>query len=127
MRLSAKIIKNFFGINQFTYGSEWSIREGEPNTLYFQLVDLDQEGLRYLPSSGSSVVVTFPALNSANELVKSAVQASVDDKSVWKVDLTASEKPYSGNVKVALTESGVTKRFNILQGLIVESLDVGGC
>lgn len=42
MRLSAIPIINFCDVNMFTYGSQWSVRAGDPNTLYFQIVDLDQ-------------------------------------------------------------------------------------
>lgn len=128
MRLYAKPIKNYANINQFDYASEWTIRQGEPNTLYFQLVDLDQESLRYLSSdAGVSVQVTFPAVNSVNIISKQAAQVSSLDRSIWAVSLLSTEIPSSGNVQVSVTESGMTRRFSLLQGLIVESLNEGGC
>ncbi len=128
MRLSSVTLKNFQNINSFQKSSEWTIRHDEPNTLYFQLVDLDQEGLRYIPTGASpSVQVIFPAVNSANVITKTATQVSASDPSLWKVDLLDTEKPSSGNVQFILTEGGVNRRFVVLQGLVVEMFNQGGC
>lgn len=128
MRLSAQTIKNFQNINSFQKSSEWTIRHDEPNSLYFQLVDLDQDGLRYIPTGSSpSVQVVFPAVNSANVITKTATAVSALDGSLWKVDLLETEKPSSGNVQMILTEGGITRRFVILQGLVIEMFNQGGC
>jgi hypothetical protein len=128
VRLSAQTLKNFQNVNSFQKSSEWTIRLDEPNTLYFQLVDLDQDGLRYIPTGASpSVQVVFPAVNPDNVITKTAIQASSLDGSLWKVDLLSTEKPSSGNVQFILTEGGVTRRFVVLQGLVVELFNQGGC
>jgi len=66
MRISAKALLNYTDTNHFTYGNQWIVQAGDPNTLYFQFVDLDQGGLRYMTGVGSSnqpvtVTVTFPS------------------------------------------------------------------
>lgn len=128
MRLSATPLKNFQHINSFQKSTEWTIRLDEPNTLYLQLIDLDQDGLRYIPTGASpSVQVIFPAVNPDNVITKTAIVVSALDGSLWKVDLLDTEKPSSGNVQVILTEGGVTRRFVILQGLVVEMFNQGGC
>ena len=128
MRLSSKTLKNFQNINSFDFASEWTIRLDEPNTLYFQLVDLDQDGLRYIPTGGSpSVQVIFPAVNSANVITKTATQVDVLDGSLWSVSLLETEKPSSGNVQFVVTEGGVTRRFVLQQGLVVEMFNQGAC
>jgi len=128
VRLSCKPLISFANINQFVAATEWVIRKGEPNSLYFQLVDLDQGGLRYMPTDASyGVVVTFPALNTAGTIVRTAVQASVLDRSIWRVDLLSTDVPSSGNVWVAVSEAGVVRRFSLLDGLRVEDINNGGC
>lgn len=128
MRLSAKIIKNFANVNQFSYANEWQIRQGEPNTLYFQLVDLDQDGLRHMPlDPAASVQVIFPSVNTSAVVTKVASQASNLDGSLWQVSLLDSEKVYSGNVQFRLTENGVTRSFYVMDALKVEMLNEGGC
>jgi hypothetical protein len=128
VRLSAQILKNFQNVNSFQKASEWTIRLDEPNTLYFQLIDLDQDGLRYIPTGASpSVQVVFPAVNPNNVITKTATAVSTLDGSLWKVDLLSTEKPSSGNVQFILTEGGVVRRFVVMQGLIVEMFNQGGC
>lgn len=129
VRLYAKPIKNFANINQFDYATEWFIRNGEENILYFQLVDQDQDGLRYIPTDASySVNVTFPSLDDAGIITKVASQANALDRSIWSVSLLDTDKVFSGNVKISLTEGGVTKNLVLFDGLSVENPDeVGGC
>jgi hypothetical protein len=65
MRISAKAIINYTDTNHFAYADQWIVRAGDSNTLYFQLVDLDQAGLRYMPgvsliNQPVNLTVTFP-------------------------------------------------------------------
>lgn len=124
MRLSAKAIKNFSNVNSFDYANEWTVRAGEQNILYFQLVDLDQADLRYMAGVGVSnqpagVTVTFPSIDDLQVINATAVQEA-DDKSIWKVTLNANQKPNSGNVAFAVFEGSNTRRFNVLQMIAVE-------
>jgi hypothetical protein len=128
VRLNASPLKNYQNINSFQKASEWTIRLDEPNTLRFQLVDQDQENLRYIPTGTVvTVQVIFPALNPANVITKTATSVSALDPSLWAVTLTELEKPSSGNVQFVITEDGVTRRFVLLQGLAVEMFNQGGC
>ena len=125
MLLSAKIIKNFCNINDFSYGNQWTIRAGEPNTLYFQLVDKDKDGLRYIAGVGSNnqpvgVIVTFASIDSAQTITATATQVSSADGSVWAVSLSGSQVPKSGSVTFAVTEGSVTRRFTAMNVLGVE-------
>jgi hypothetical protein len=128
MRLSARALKNYGSINQFDSATEWAVRAGDPNTLYFQLIDLDQDGLRYLPTDASyGVVVTFPAVNAAGVVTKTATQASALDRSIWSVSILAADKLYGGNVQFAVTEATATRRFSVLDAISVEDINNGGC
>lgn len=125
MRISAKAIVNYATINSFQTGNQWEIRSGEPNTLYFQLVDLDQEALRYLAGIGGSnqpagVAVTFPSIDDAQVITATATQVDSNDSSIWKVSLSSSQTPGSGNVQFAISEGAVTRRFSVLNMMSVE-------
>ena len=127
MRPSIKFIKNFANVNQFNYADEWQVRQGDVATLYFQLVDLDQDSLRIIPTAGGSlsVSVTFPSPNTP--LVKVASQNS-QDGSIWSVPLLATDLVYTGVVQIKYTQSnGNVYNFNIDQGLQVELLSIGDC
>jgi hypothetical protein len=66
MRISAKVVQNYTDTNHFSYANQWIIRAGDKVSLYFQFVDLDQTGLRYMTGVGTpnqpvNVTVTFPS------------------------------------------------------------------
>lgn len=126
MRLNVKPLKNYQNINSFQTASEWNVMQGEATSIYLQIIDLDQDSLRYVTTSGA-LTVTFPAVNSANILVKTATLVDTKDTSIFKVDLSASEIPSTGNIQFSLTEGLVTKKFVLQQGIVVESLNQGGC
>jgi hypothetical protein len=120
MRLSAKVIKNFSDINHFGYANQWEIRAGEPNTLYFQLVDMDQDGLRYMPQDPAvALSVNFPSVDDAKKITINAVQVT-GDGSLWKIDLSSTQIPASGNVVFSITENNVTRKFSGINLMSVE-------
>ena len=127
MLLSAKPIINYCDINMFTYGNQWCIRAGETNTLYFQLVDLNQNSLRYLTGIGVQnqpvqVQVTFPSVDDSAVITVTATQADVNESSIWMITLAASQRPMSGNVLFAVAEGNNTRRFSVLNMLCVEQV-----
>lgn len=148
MRLSARPILNFANVNSFTYGNQWIIRAGDPNTLYFQVVDLDQGpasviggpnplfgfqsaqvlsgnvGLRYIvgvggPNQPAGLTVTFPSIDDTQVITAQAVQ-NPNDGSIWSVTLGQNQKPNSGNVIFAVAEGNSIRRFSALNLLSVE-------
>lgn len=126
MKISARVVKSYANINNFGFGNQWEIRAGEPNTLYFQLVDSDlaaKDGchFRYIPTGTvNSVDVVFPSIDDDAGLVVAATAVSASDGSLWKVDLTALQVPSSGNVVLKLTQDGVVRSFGIINGITVE-------
>jgi hypothetical protein len=132
MRISAKILKNVIDINHFSYANQFYMSgfegETEAASLYIQLIDLDQDSLRYVPSTGATLNVIFPALGDNDVEITTTLQPFVGDLSIWKIDVPANnEFISSGNVIFSLTESSQTKRFVIKNALIVQYADQGGC
>lgn len=131
MRLSAKSLKNVENLNTFQYTNQWIVRQdgnsGEEQSLYFQLVDLDKDGIRYMPEVGAVVVVTFPDLDQSVQAVKTATNPFADDKSIFKIDLTVLDIIASGNVKFQITEGNKIKKFSVTNMVTVELLNAGGC
>jgi hypothetical protein len=128
MKLSAKFLKNVSNINTFQYTNQWDISEGSANRLYFQIIDKLKEDLRFMTQATLySVSVTFLSIDSNSEITKSAVQAFADDKSIWYIDLSASEVPNSGAVKFSITQDAVESKFKVEQAIVVDLLENGGC
>lgn len=146
MRLSVRPLLNYVNVNNFSYGNQWLIRAGDPNTLYFQVVDLDQGpasvigrpdpifgfgangslsgniGLRYMvgvTNTPAGITVTFPSIDDTQVINAAAVQ-DPNDKSIWSVTLGPNQKPASGNVQFAIAEGNQIRRFSALNVLGVE-------
>lgn len=155
MRLSARPLLNYANVNSFSYGNQWIIRSGDPNTMYFQIVDLDQGpanvigqfapanqfganstlsgsvGLRYMvgvgtPNQPAGITVTFPSIDDTAVINVNAVQ-DPNDKSIWSVTLGPNQQPASGNVQFAVAEGNSIRRFSALQILSVENTFNDGC
>lgn len=131
MRLSAKSLKNVENLNTFQYTNQWIVRQdgnsGEEQSLYFQLVDLDKDNIRYVPEAGAVVVVTFPDLDQSVQAVKTAVNPFAEDRSIFRIDLTVLDIIASGNVKFQITEGSKVKKFSVTNMVTVELLNAGGC
>lgn len=155
MRLTSTPIINFSTINDFQTTSQWTIRATDPNTLYFQLFDLDNVSVspyaplnsgffnaaiqsspqRFIAGVGGSnqpfsMTVTFPSLDPRNALVYTAT-SDPNDASVWSISLpgytSAGTAPSSGNVVFSLTQGTKAVTWVVANMLAVEMTNQGSC
>src|ERR1035437_804050 len=153
MRLTSTPIIKFSNINDFHTASQWSIRATDPNTLYFQLFDLDNTSTspynalnsgffnaaiqtapqRFIAGVGVSnqpaaMTVTFPSLDPTLTLTYTATK-DPNDGSVWSIALpgytSAGVAPASGNVIFSLTQGSVTVSWVVQNMLAVEMTNQG--
>lgn len=128
MRLYAKTLKNYIDINNFQEVSEWIVRESEENTLYFRIVDLDKDGLRYISKATVlSATVSFLSIDDDEEFTVNASNPDADDKSIFSITIPNDSTPNSGNFIVSVTEDGVTRSFSVQAGIATERVNQGGC
>ena len=146
MRLSAKPILSYCNVNNYSFGNQWLVRAGDPNTLYFQILDIDQAinsntigfgiftgitpvtptaGLRYLLGVGVQnqpygITVTFPSIDNSKTITATAVQADPNDSSIWKVSLSSLQTPGGGNVQFAIMEGSTIRRFSVVNMIGVD-------
>ncbi len=148
MRLSAKPILSYCNVNNYSFGNQWIVRSGDPNTLYFQILDIDQvmtvnntssnfgiftgvtpvnpsAGLRYMLGIGSQnqpygITVTFPSLDNSKTVVVQAVQADSNDSSIWKVSTSSLQLLGGGNVQFAIMEGSTVRRFSVMNMIAVD-------
>jgi len=129
MRISNVFLKNVDSYNDFTETENWYVQEGQENVLYLRIVDLDRDGLRFIPDAGSEVEVTFTNIEDGEpDIVKTAsIEYEPEDRSIFKLTLDNDEIPASGNVKFKLTHN--TKEYYWMKtgGVTVQTLEVGGC
>ncbi len=155
MRLTSQAIINFSTINDFQMSSQWTIRATDPNTLYFQLFDLDNIDTipysapwnggffginqttpqRYIAGVGASnqpfsMTVTFPSLNAGGTIIATATPNPYDG-SVWSVTLPGytniGAAPASGNVIFSLTQGINTWTWVVINMIAVEMTNQGSC
>lgn len=142
MRLSAKILKNVNNVNSWSYTSQAYMTEGQPNTLYLQLVDLNQvigvlpekspvspeNPIRYISQAVSlSVFVKFSSIDDDTEFEITGSQPFSQDRSIWRFDLLSTQVPNSGYIQVRIMEDGVERKFNVKNAISVETIEIGSC
>jgi hypothetical protein len=155
MRLTSQAIINFSTINDFQEASQWTIRTSDPNTLYYQLFDLDNVDTipysapwnggffginqttpqRFIAGVGTSnqpfsMTVTFPSLDPSRTLTFNATPNPYDG-SVWSFSIpgyaNAGVAPASGNVIFSLTQGVNTYTWTVVNMLAVEMTNMGCC
>lgn len=155
MRLTSQALINFSTINDFQNASQWTIRASDPNTLYYQLFDLDNVSQppyvpmnsgffnaaimtspqRYIAGVGSSnqpfsMTVTFPSLDPTRTFTFTGTQNAYDG-SVWSITLPgyaiSAVAPASGNVVFSLTQGIQTWTWTVTNMIAVEMTNAGCC
>lgn len=127
MLLSARWLLNVRSVNDFDYADKVEFSEGDPVTVYFQLIDASRDrdqgfkssGRRYVPTAGATLQVTITNLDDAKAYVKSATQLYPTlDGSMWSITIATTDlvKGTPG-IQLALTESAVTRRA-LLKGAV---------
>jgi len=139
MRLSSKILKNVSNVNHYQYEDQAYIFEGQENEFYFQLVDLDKltywkdsevlpdHPLRYMTAEDAEIVVNFSSLFDDDQFDVTATRPFPQDSSIWKVSLTDSQLPRTGNLIFTFTENGKSKRVVVIHAINTTLLEIGGC
>lgn len=139
MRLGLCLLNNGATLNQYQRVPFLSIARGETVTLQFQLVDLDQAGLRYLPSSSATVqfqiprtLSVLPAANGTRQVIDYSVNRGAtmaypnDDRSIWSIALTATDTTnlVSGSIRATLTDGVSIQIANLNQAIrIIDGQD----
>lgn len=131
MLLSARFLNDVANVNSFEYADVAEFTEGDPASVYFQLIDasLDKSldgfvpaGRRYVPAAGATLQVTVETIDDAKVITRQATQPFANDGSVWKLDFLASDKIRgTANLRLKLTEGSVTRTGLVKNGLRIAS------
>lgn len=121
-------------LNSFKEANFIEINQGETIDFYFQLIDKDKDGLRYIPAAGATVYVEIPRfpdnfgtitndrLTVDYSVRRNAVEAfPSDDRSLWKLVLIAddTQNMMSSDIRVTLTEGSKISKTLFIQGIKV--------
>jgi hypothetical protein len=134
VRLTSKFLKNVDSVNAWSYTDTWVVRSsdgvGEAVSLYFQIADVDRDGIRYIPintPAAATIQATFPNLDDTEQFIINGTFPFADDRSIVKLDLLPSQVPASGAVRFSLSENGVTKQWVVFQAITVEKSNSECC
>jgi hypothetical protein len=125
----------YTNVNMFLPMSTWSLVHNSPATISFVLQITDGMGTRrFVPPVGTSVKLGFvksraPVVGSSSQIIsKTAVQlAPTEDRSLYKVDLTAADTSVliTGGITLSITITGVEYVFNI-PNIVVKNMNLPG-
>jgi uncharacterized cupin superfamily protein len=133
MRLGLRLLNVGAAVNNHKQVEQITIARGETLDVCVQLVDEDQDGLRYVPAAGATVLLQIPRSdqviaaplntrqNVNNGLSRQAIAAWDGDRSCWRVSLFSSdtENMVSGSIRVTVTEGSSKKIANHTQAIRV--------
>jgi len=117
VNLSARFLSNVANVNSFIYVDRPTFTEGDTSDVYLQLIDkeLDTPAFnyyppyrRFVPTTGSTLIVVLMSLDSTRVVTKAATQPFVGDASIWKFSVTPSDRLRgSVNMRIQLNQGGI--------------------
>lgn len=139
MKLGIQLLSRDSTLNRIQVMPNVKINQGESLNLVFQLIDLDQKGLRFVPSSSATALVEisrFPDVfgSAGNQRVTTdfsirrpaAMLFPSDDRSLWYTPLSAADTSQimSSNVRVTVTDGADTYITLLSMALVVTRSEI---
>jgi hypothetical protein len=109
MRLGLKLVAAP-SVNLIRSMAEYAIARGEDVDVAFQLVDLDQAGLRYIPAPGAAVL--FQILRNTTVLAAPSNTRTTADYSINRPAMS----PFSGDASIWVCSLLGTDTLNLVSG-----------
>jgi len=131
MRLGFQIISNVQNVNSFQTPESYTLYTGNPDTLYIQLVNLDQPNdcggyMRWIPLIADTLTVQFSSINCNKNLSKTGVQPfAADDRSIWSVPILAGDEISAQGIMVTLVSAGQSYTLLAVNQLVTARTDDG--
>lgn len=145
MRLALIALKNTMSVNSFSETFSLQTSQGQPSTLFFRLVDLDQPltinlgggygytylgyvapsndnpgngYTRFIPAIGSTMVFNLTSLDPAAQVLKVGVQPfPLDDRSIWDINILATDNISYNNIVATLNMNGVIYQVPVISAI----------
>lgn len=123
MKLGIQMLNSDATLNSFRVIQNQKINQGESLSIVFQLIDKDQSGVRFLPSTSATAFVEiarFPDVVATGQNQRNQVDYSVrrnagmlfpsDDRSIWSMPLSTMDTAnmMSSNIRVTVTDGNNT-------------------
>lgn len=123
--LSARILTDVANVNNFRYANQARFTAGDPQTIYFQLLDATQDsdrnppGRRYVPLAGALVQVTIGLIDQTKQIIRAASQAfPTSDPSIWALTIFSTDQLRGMyDLRFQLTE-GLSVRLGVVHNAV---------
>jgi hypothetical protein len=132
MRLGFEILSNVQNVNSFDEPASYTLYLGNPDTLYFRLVNLDEvdtttgKYLRWVPLVADSITVQFKSIDSNKNLSKVATQPfQADDRSIWSVPILPSDAISAMGMTLTMISGGQTYTLLPVTQLVTDKTNDG--
>ena len=118
MFLKIQMLANVANFNSFGFATEVRMTQGNAKTVYFRLVDSEQNetgtppGIRYIPASGATISIDFLNIDDSKKFSRAATNPFPEDTSIWAIDLLSTD-PLKGTVSL---------KVNLVEGLVSTSI-----
>jgi len=131
MLLSCNILNGVASVNDFEFAQQIEFFEGDPVTVYIQLIDatkdrgadFNRKGRRYVPAAGAVMTVVITNIDDDKTYTKVATQPFSGDLSIWSFNISAANDiKGTPNLKLTLTEGSTVHRSFIKAAIRVSSL-----
>jgi hypothetical protein len=129
MRLAYYILNNVNSVNSFNEVLKRTIQQGNPDTLYLRIVDLDQDDglgnpLRYLPTTQATLTLNSTNIDPYKSFQRAAYMPYPnDDRSVWAMPVMALDRIEFNGIFGTLTDSANSATyFSTIQDLTFSSI-----
>lgn len=127
MSFSVKLLENVNNINQFQTVESVRLTRGNPYSLYFRVIQPTVGGLRYIPATGATGTVKFTHIDDTKKITRAATNPFAGDKSIWKVDILATDEIQFNSMTFELTDgtgpSAPVYKINISGDLVTDETD----
>jgi hypothetical protein len=138
MQLSARMLQDCTGVNDFDYADQLTFSKGDTIDIYFITIDDQQDktgkgfvpaGRRHIPAVGATLSVTLTdSPNKDGAITRFCTNPFPQDTSIWVLSIFASDD-LKGlvNMAMTLTEGSVVTNGYLQGAFLVEGGANGGC
>jgi hypothetical protein len=116
MLLSTRMLKDAQNVNSFEYADVAEFFQGDPVTVYFQLIDASQDrgsqgfvppGRRFVPAPGATLTCIVESIDIAKQIVRLASQPFAQDGSIWALQFFPTDIiKGTANLRLNLVQNG---------------------
>lgn len=130
MLLSARLLNNVSNVNSFDVSLQTKFTEGDSQTIFIQLIDLNKDpeakplsGKRFVPATGATLNVVFKSNDTSKTVTKIATNPFPGDLSIFSFSvLPVDNLKGSWSILLALSQGGVVTNGRVDNAILIQPI-----